>query len=285
MLMSVSTSEELTIRRRLFDNSSVTPAVRANDSMDIHIVRHSRYAAEPSVPFASATIDHIQSGDYPASDPTRGANLGLYSVTFNNLPANDLATLNAYKAFRLEAESKKFDHFLEVFDPNVAPAIHRIPPKEIGAFVNDTIVRLLAGVPTASCPKFLKIAYHGPKSMEEICNYDPSLIVGILGGSAGTTHDAFHLVHDAKKHGARVALFGRKINIAEHQLSFVEHLRHVADDNLHPQEAVKSYHGALAKLSIKPMRSLAADLALTVQYSGYSSTRALAKKHPQRKAK
>src|SRR5438874_4018806 len=31
MLMSASTSELLTIRERIFDNSTVTPAVRAND--------------------------------------------------------------------------------------------------------------------------------------------------------------------------------------------------------------------------------------------------------------
>ena len=35
MLMTVSTSEVLTIRERLFDNSSVTPAIRANDTTDI----------------------------------------------------------------------------------------------------------------------------------------------------------------------------------------------------------------------------------------------------------
>src|SRR6185437_3306036 len=36
MLMSASTSELLTIKERLFDNTAVTPAVRANDTTDIH---------------------------------------------------------------------------------------------------------------------------------------------------------------------------------------------------------------------------------------------------------
>src|ERR1700676_3662954 len=36
MLMSASTSEVLTLYRRLFDHSPVTPAVRANDTTDIH---------------------------------------------------------------------------------------------------------------------------------------------------------------------------------------------------------------------------------------------------------
>ncbi len=37
MLMSASSSEQLTIRERLFDGSTVTPAVRANDTTDIHL--------------------------------------------------------------------------------------------------------------------------------------------------------------------------------------------------------------------------------------------------------
>src|SRR5271166_3013590 len=62
MLMSGSTSERLTIEKRLFDNSHVTPAARAKDTTDIHIVRGSRYPTEPSLPFRTATLDHIQCG-------------------------------------------------------------------------------------------------------------------------------------------------------------------------------------------------------------------------------
>jgi hypothetical protein len=198
-------------------------------------------------------------------------NLGLYSVTFNNLPDRDLETLLAYKDFRLEAEAKGFAHFLEIFAPNVAPNIHGIPAKLIPGFINDNIVRMLAGVPAASRPKFLKIPYLGPAAMEELCSYDTSIIVGILGGSAGTTHDAFHLLADAKAHGARVGLFGRKINTAEHQPTFVEHLRQVADDQLSAREAVKSYHAALKKRGIRPLRSLEADLELTTNFSAYGA--------------
>ena len=35
MLMSVSASEQLTLEERIFDNSTVTPAIRANDTSDI----------------------------------------------------------------------------------------------------------------------------------------------------------------------------------------------------------------------------------------------------------
>src|SRR5262249_2281373 len=47
MLMSASTSEVLTIHRRLFDASPVTPAARANDTTDIHILRGGKYTAQP----------------------------------------------------------------------------------------------------------------------------------------------------------------------------------------------------------------------------------------------
>src|SRR5919205_3560623 len=36
MLMSVSSSEILTVEERLFEDSPVTPAVRANDTSDVH---------------------------------------------------------------------------------------------------------------------------------------------------------------------------------------------------------------------------------------------------------
>src|SRR5262249_16282663 len=42
MLMSASTSEVLTIHKRLFADSPVTPAARANDTTDIHIFRGGR---------------------------------------------------------------------------------------------------------------------------------------------------------------------------------------------------------------------------------------------------
>src|SRR5262245_24057362 len=125
MLMSASTNEILTIEKRIFDNSPVTPAVRANDTTDIHIVRGSRYPSEPSLPFRTATLDHIQCGhlDCRPEERQRGANLGLYSITFNNDPVLDREALQRYKEFREEAECKGFRHFLEVFDPSSPEAV------------------------------------------------------------------------------------------------------------------------------------------------------------------
>jgi hypothetical protein len=271
MLMSASSNEILTIRERLFDNSPVTPAVRTNDTTDIHIARHGIYVNEFSRPFRTTTIDHAQCGKYECAPSERGmgANLGLYSVTFNNHHERDLETLKAFKEFRLEAEEKGFRYFLEIFDPNVDIGLS---PDKIGEFVNDMITRTLAGVTEAGRPLFLKMVYHGPKAMEELVHYDPRLIVGILGGSAGTTYDAFKLIHEAQKYGARVALFGRKINNAEHQLAFVRFLRLIVDGAISPEEAVPAYHAVLQGMGIKPRRSLEDDSALTSGIMSYGGS-------------
>jgi hypothetical protein len=272
MLMSAYVNEQLSIKEGLFKNSAVTPAARANDTTDVWAIRHGCYTREPAQPFRSASIDHIQCGQLECdrtSDEVPGANLGLYSVTFVNDLEQDRETLLCYKSFREEAERKKFRHFLEVFDPNVDSGI---PPEKLGEFINDNIIRTLAGVPEAGRPVFLKIVYHGPRAMEELAQYDPNLVVGVLGGSAGTTYDAFKLIHDAQKYGARVALFGRKINNAEHQLAFIEMLRLITDGRISPEEAVRAYHAVLESKKIVPNRPLERDLELTDQSMSYDSS-------------
>jgi hypothetical protein len=84
------------------------------------------------------------------------------------------------------------------------------------------------------------------------------------------------LIHDAQKYGARVALFGRKINNAEHQLAFIEMLRLITDGKLKPEEAVRAYHGVLQAKNLKPKLPLDKDLELTDQamsYDGVASSR------------
>ena len=250
-------------------------AISDSDIWNIHL----KAFPVSSQPVRSATIGHIQCGEVECDrtqDEFPGANLGLYSVTFVNELDQDREALLWYKEFREEAERKTFRHFLEVFDPNVGSGI---APEKLGEFINDNILRTLAGVPEAGRPVFLKIVYHGPKAMEELAQYDPNLVVGILGGSAGTTYDAFRLIHDAQKHGARVALFGRKINNAEHQLAFIEMLRLITDGKVAPDEAVRAYHGVLQGKGIRPHRSLEDDLKLTDQamsYDGAPARRATA---------
>jgi len=268
VLLSASNLERLAMRERLFESSSITPAARANDTSDVWIVRGGTYALLPSRPFRSAGIDHIKYGKISSDHdaPVTGADLGLYSVTFTNDLDADYKSLTQFQDFRLEAEKKKFRYFLEVFNPNVSTGL---PPEKVGAFVNDHIIRSLAGVTSAGRPVFLKIPYNGPGPLEELVSYDPHLVVGILGGGAGTTFDAFQLIYDAHKYGARVALYGRKINLSEHPLAFIEFLRRIVDGQISPSEAVRAYHDILKKEGIRPQRPLHSDLQPTQTLKKY----------------
>jgi hypothetical protein len=273
MLMSASTNDVMVHQERLFEKSAVTPAARANDASDIFALRGNRYIDQPARPHRTALLDHIQCGhvECDQNERRRGTDLGLYSVTFNNRLDDDLHTLEEYRRFREEAERKDFRHFLEVFDPN-SPC--DLSPDKIPAFINDQIARTLAGVAYSARPVFLKIVYHGPQAMEELVAYDPHLVVGILGGSAGTTYDAFKLIAEAQKYGARAALFGRKINQAECQLAFVQFLRLIVEREISPEEAVRAYHAVLDRLNITPLRKLENDLVLhtgVMSYGGGAS--------------
>ncbi len=269
MLMSASTNEVITLQERMFENSGITPAARANDTTDIWLAQGGVYPSLPSQPFRSATLDHIMCGkaDCEPAERKLGADLGLYSITFNNNLERDYEALEAYRAFRIEAEKKGFRHFLEIFNPNACT--HE--PADLGRFINDQIARTLAGVVGKGRPIFLKIPYSGPAAMEQLASYDRTLIPGILGGSSGTTFDAFYQLREARKYGAKAALYGRMINNSEHQLTFIEHLRWLADGQLDDAaQAVRSYHSALAKLGVRPYRKLEDDLQATLRQTAYS---------------
>lgn len=250
LLTSASNGERLATDGSL--DEQVTLAVRANDTTDIWNSRASDYPAYPSRPFRTVDLAAVR----PFCD------LVLYSVTFNNDLERDLATLQEYRAYRIEAAELGIRHFLEVFNPNAPVGIE---PAQIGGFVNDWILRTLAGVTAAQRPLFLKMAYNGADAMAELVEHDPSIVVGVLGGSAGTTRDAFELLAQAQRHGARVSLFGRKIQRAESQLDLVGLMRPVLRGELTPADAVRAYHDALAKAELTPHRSLDADLEVTEQ--------------------
>ena len=250
MLMSASVGESL-IQKKLFKDSSVTPAIRMNDTSDIWLMRNGNYRATNPRPFRSARIEAVN----------KLVNLGLFSVTFSKNVDFDLAMLNAYRDFRIEAVKYQFDHFLEIFNP---PIDIGLKPQELGDYVNDCIIKAIAGQTKEERPLFLKIAYNGPKAMEDLSSYDPeNLIVGILGGSKGTTRDCFELIKKASTYGAKVALFGRKINLSEDPISLVKIMRAVVEQDVSSKEAVKMYHNGLEKKKLKSDRRLQKDLEIT----------------------
>jgi hypothetical protein len=248
LLTSASNGEILALDRSLDDR--VTLAVRGNDTTDVWNLRGGTYPSQPSHPFSTVNLAAVR--DF--------CDLVLYSVTFNNDLDHDLASLEAYSEFRREAAAQGIRHFLEVFNPNVNAGL---APSDIGAFVNDSIIRALAGVTQAERPIFLKMAYNGADSVAELAEHDPSIVVGILGGSAGTTRDTFELLQQSEAAGARVALFGRKIQRAESQLALVGLMHPVIRGDLNAAEAVRAYHAALAEAGVASVRTLEADLEVT----------------------
>ena len=259
VLTSASNMEALN-EQDVFRDSAVQPATRANDATDVWGgIRGATYDAQFSRPFRSASLARVM-GPTAAGNAKARIDLGLYSVTFNNSVVDDLATLEAFAAFRHEAAQIGFRYFLEVFNPNAAAPIAR---EDVPLFVNDVILRSLAALTRAERPLFLKMPYNGPKALEELAGYDSSLIVGVLGGAAGTTRDTFELLHQAERHGARVALFGRKIRLAEAPLAIILLLREVASGRASTEQAVRAYHGELQKLGLRPFRPLDEDLAVT----------------------
>jgi hypothetical protein len=171
MLVSVSNLDRLTAMG-VFEGSAVKPAIRGNDTTDCWGgVRHGTYHKQPSFHFRTADLSRV-----------KGTDLALYSVTFLNDLGRDTAALAEFRTFRKEAAEAGFKYFYEVFNPNVETGMSR---EEIGAFVNDSILRSLGGVGDDDRPEFLKIVYNGPKALEELASFDPQLVVGVLAMAPG----------------------------------------------------------------------------------------------------
>ena len=250
MLMSASAAERLAAEG-VFVESLVTQAVRLNDATDIWGQRHSGYKRHPARDYRSARLHRV----------AEHVDLGLYSITFSNDIDRDLDFLAGFQRFLDDMSNLDLRYFLEVFNPQVEIGIGA---DDVPAYVNDCIVRCLAGLTRADRPEFLKIPFNGPRAMEELAGYDPGhLIVGVLGGSSGTTRDTLELVRQSEKFGARVALFGRKILFSESPEETIRMMRAVVEGTLGTAEAVRAFHAHLETRGIRPNRSLEDDLRVT----------------------
>jgi len=250
LLVSASSAESLHADK-LFEGQKITPAVRFNDTTDIWSARGSSYRQYPSKPFASVDLKLM----------SKLCTLGLYSITFSNDLEADANTLNEYRQFRIAAREAGLQHFLEVFNPAFDI---KLDNASLGDYINDMILKTLAGVTQIDAPLFLKMQFNGQRVMSDLCSYDPeNLVVGILGGSAGTTRDTFELAKQAEEAGARVALFGRKINLSESPVELVRLLRCVIENQLSAEQAVLAYHEHLSQAGIPAQRDLKADSQIT----------------------
>lgn len=248
MLTSAANGEVLSMKPGQF--KKVTLAVRGNDTTDIWNPRKSNHLGSPSRAFQTVNLKRVR----------KFCDLVLYSLTFNNDTDADLQSLAAFKEFRMQAGDLGMRYFLEVFNPN-APT--NLKESDFGSFVNDSIVRSLAGVTAAERPLFLKVAFNGGKHLQELTEHDSALVVGLLGGPPGTTRDTFELLKQGEQAGARVALFGKRIQRAESQSDVVRLMRPVIEGSMTPDEAVEEYHNSLADKKITPKRSLTVDRQIT----------------------
>ncbi|EHH67437.1 hypothetical protein [Gluconobacter morbifer] len=246
MLTSVSILEML-VEEDAFAGTRIQSAIRANDTTDLWRGRGGTYQSQKSVPFRSASLKTAQT------------NLGLYSMTFNGDAEQDVLALEAFARFREDAQKRRFSYFLEIFNPNE----RRIASSDRGFFLNDMIARCLAGLRRDERPVFLKVPYNGAEALTELCAYDPTLIVGIMGGGSGTTRDCLELLHQAHNCGARAALFGRKIVDADDPQLLIDAMRRVTDGALSPNEATQFYHEGLAHKGIRAGRAYETDNAVT----------------------
>jgi hypothetical protein len=248
MLTSAANGEVLSMKPGQL--KKVTLAVRGNDTTDIWNPRKSNHLGSPSRAFQTVNLKRVR----------KFCDLVLYSMTFNNDTDADLQSLAAFKEFRMQAGDLGMRYFLEVFNPN-APT--NLKESDFGCFVNDSIVRSLAGVTAAERPLFLKVAFNGGKHLQELTEHDSTLVVGLLGGPSGTTRDTFELLKQGEQAGARVALFGKKIQRAESQSDIVRLMRPVIEGSMTPDKAVEEYHKSLTEKKITPKRSLKVDRQIT----------------------
>ena len=274
MLMSASTNDVLTIQQRLFDNTPVTPAVRANDTTDIH--------HRPRQPLSRAsfpTVSHRDARSYPVrpldckpEERHAGANLGLYSITFNNDLERDRASARTITSSSARKPSARASATSWKFSIPTVPRCSR-SPSQLPDFINDTIVRTLGGN-CAGRPAAV--------SEDGLSRPQGDGRAGPLRSAPGRRHPrrlgrndlrrVSSCCSEAKKYGARVALFGRKINNAENQLAFVHFLRLIVERQVNPAEAVRAYHAVLLRLGIHPNRKLEDDLQQTDQSMSYAGT-------------
>ena len=248
MLTSAANGEVLSMKPGQL--KKVTLAVRGNDTTDIWNPRKSNHLGSPSRAFQTVNLKRVR----------KFCDLVLYSLTFNNDTDADLQSLAAFKEFRMQAGDLGMRYFLEVFNPNAPTNLKEV---DYGSFVNDSIVRSLAGVTAAERPLFLKVAFNGGKHLQELTEHDSTLVVGLLGGPSGTTRDTFELLKQGEQAGARVALFGKKIQRAESQSDIVRLMRPVIEGSMTPDKAVEEYHKSLTEKKITPKRSLTVDRQIT----------------------
>ena len=241
LLMTPSDGERLAKGERLFDRTHVTPIVRMNAETGIWNPRYGSYRQNYSMPFQTAQIEDARYCESLVGTATAcQVQLGLYSITLNNDVAADERMLNAYLSFAREVgRTPGFAHILEVFLPNVN--LPGMDAEKRGRYTADSIVRTMNYLTRAQKPLFIKTAYTTKEVWSELTQFDPTLVIGALGGPRQSARATLNLAHDVVTHGGKVILFGRAVFMEDDPREICRCLRAVLDGDMGPDDAHAEY--------------------------------------------
>ena len=245
LLMTPADAEVLAVDERLFDTHPVTPLVRVNAETAIWNPRFGKYRQQYSHPFQTIPVSDACYCDYSIGEAKAcHIQLGLYSITLNNDVEADERTLNAYLQFAREVgETPGFDHILEVFLPNVN--LPGMDEKARGQYVADSIVRTMSYLRKHQRPLFIKTVYTTHETWRDLTSFDPTLVIGALGGPRQNTRKTLQLACDVTEYGGRVILFGRSVFEEDDPCLMTKYLRAVLDRTMTVDEAHTAYQRSL----------------------------------------
>lgn len=243
-LLTPADAEALAVDERMFANTPVTPMVRLNAETSIWSPRYGEYRHRPAQPFTTVQVN--AQAPEAAYCTTLGdalechVRIGLYSITLNNDVEADRRTLLEYLNFAREVGNHpQFDHFLEVFLPNVQ--LPGLDYEKRGQYVADSIVRTMSYLKKHQRPRFIKTEYTGAATWKELCEFDRDLIIGALGGARINTRKTLDLAYNVAVNGGRATLFGRTIFEDDNPRAICKALRAVLDRRQTVDEAYAAY--------------------------------------------
>ena len=243
-LMTPADAETLAVDEKYFDSIPVTPMVRWNAETSIWNPRYGNYRTRPAQPFQTVQVE-AAAPESAFCDAVNNAlncrvRLGLYSITLNNDVDRDRQTLLAYLNFAREMGAHpQYEHFLEVFLPNVN--LPGMDNEKRGQYIADSIVRTMSYLQKHEKPRFIKTEYTTAATWRELCEFDPDLIIGALGGPRINTRKTLELAHNVVSNGGRATLFGRTIFEDDNPRAICRALRAVLDGKQTPEQAYADY--------------------------------------------
>lgn len=230
LLLSPANAETLALEEQFFGEVPAQPLVRFNAETAVWGPRGGRYRETFSQPYTIVSLDD--------EALNREVRLGLYSITLNNDVASDRLQLAAYLDFAREvSNSGRWSHFLEVFPPQQ----ESMSWEATGEFLADSIARILSHLPQRQRPLFLKTPFTTPRVWRELCDLDPQVVVGALGGARKGSLETLQLAQDVAENGGRAVLFGRNIIEDPKPRLLCQLLREILDRKLEAGAAFERY--------------------------------------------